>query len=163
MEWLDSCCLSSLRGIRRPAFIQVRAMGAGGWRREESRISDFNRFSDFGRFGFWMALAAPGGVPEDALHRAVRSGIKITQIGLCGPSVGRNRNPAFIRNPVFLPFTVSRPHAWSLTSLQWQGPARPWLPQKLPPAPGALLRRAGSCHRRQVGKHPSAKTCFPEP
>ena len=95
MEWLDSCCLSSLRGIRRPALIQVWAMRAGQWRREERRISDFNRFSDFGRFGFWMALAAPGGVPEDALHRAVRSGIKITQIGLCGQSFGRNPKSGF--------------------------------------------------------------------
>ena len=55
-------------------------MGAGGWRREERQISEFNQFSDFGRFGFWMALAAPGGVPEDSPRRAVHFGTKLAQI-----------------------------------------------------------------------------------
>ena len=60
-------------------------MGAGGWGREERRISDFGRISDFDHFGLQRAPAAPGGVPKDAPRRAVRSGAGDTQIRLLWP------------------------------------------------------------------------------
>ena len=69
--------------------------------------------ADFGRFGLWMAPAAPGGVPEDAPRRAVHFGIKITQIGLLWPEF----RPKSGLNPKSgLPPVPILPPPWSLTS-----------------------------------------------